>query len=410
MARLVHWLASGDGKFQEGIVGAMGMRGRIGVALVAVALLGGLLASDAGADPVVENPGPVQIKPDSSSMTLRGLFVNLAPSALAECENYIDDDGDTAFDTADPQCVAGDDAPASLDNSEVAPGYQPKEPLELNGEVDADGNLTIPTEGVKFPTAYIGVNLNGVYGVVTVKIVPTDDAVGHVDPVARTASLRVQLKIQLSGTIGLITLAPNCGIGTDEAPLDILFSGIYSDSFGIANLANNTFDVPGARNCGYVFNNPVSQYINQAVGIPSPAGNNSAQLNGRLDPKPVKPGTATTTTVPTTTVPTTTLPPTTTTTSTSTTTTTTVPPTTTTSTTTTVPPTTTTTTSPRVDETSDQVSVEIRGGTEYSASGPTTSGRLSIWGPGKRKTASVSASLDGPDGGSARIGSRIRPI
>jgi hypothetical protein len=47
-------------------------------------------------------------------------------------------------------------------------------------------------------------------------------------------------------------------------------------------LVNNSFGAPGANGCGGLFSFLVDPFVNSIVGVPSPAGNNTAILEGKL--------------------------------------------------------------------------------------------------------------------------------
>jgi hypothetical protein len=65
------------------------------------------------------------------------------------------------------------------------------------------------------------------------------------------------------------------GEGTANEKQDILtFKGI--------RLVDNSFAVPGANGCGGLFSFLVDPFVNDIVGIPSPAGTNAAILEGTL--------------------------------------------------------------------------------------------------------------------------------
>jgi hypothetical protein len=54
--------------------------------------------------------------------------------------------------------------------------------------------------------------------------------------------------------------------------------------------------------------------------------------------------------------------------------------------------------------------MSIRGSQSYSVSGPVTSGGVTTWGAKGGQVSYVSASLDGPRGGSARVGGYVYSI
>jgi hypothetical protein len=48
------------------------------------------------------------------------------------------------------------------------------------------------------------------------------------------------------------------------------------------SLVNNSFAAPGASGCGGIFSFLIDPFVNSIVGLPSPAGTNSAVLEGKL--------------------------------------------------------------------------------------------------------------------------------
>ena len=43
------------------------------------------------------------------------------------------------------------------DDNELANGFQPKVNVSINGNIDAQGVVTVPPSGIVFPPAYIGI-------------------------------------------------------------------------------------------------------------------------------------------------------------------------------------------------------------------------------------------------------------
>ena len=454
----------------------------------AVAVLAALLVPGASAQKVA-NPGPFSITPQSGSMALGETAFDLTPSDLPECSDGQDNDGDGRFDTADPQCAAGPNGEsAAEDNSEVKAGFQPKVATSLSGTIDADGNISIPTSGVVFPPVYMLVDVGVASGVLTANVLATHPAEGTLDPITGEATLRVRLRVAISGTINGGSLGP-CTIGTSSNPIDVnLTTGVSTAPDGTQlqgaplsgssiKVVSRDFSVPGASGCGYGL---LDGAVNSQVGLPSGAGRNLAVLTGSISPSPepavvadavatpasgaaplattldasgstvvngpatylwtlpdgstldgavvqhtfADQGTkavkltvtdadgdsATRTILVDVTAPTTTSTSTTTTepTTTTSTTTTTEPTTTSSSTTssTTQPTSTTTTTVP--EPSGDTVSVTMTGGVDYEASGELSSGNLVVGRSGGRVSHIRGAgSLDGPDGGSARLSVRM---
>lgn len=70
----------------------------------------------------------------------------------------------------------------------------------------------------------------------------------------------------IEGALGTVT--PN------EAGTMLTISG--------GKLVNNSFGAPGAKGCGGIFSFLIDPFVNSIVGLPSPAGNNTAILEGKL--------------------------------------------------------------------------------------------------------------------------------
>jgi hypothetical protein len=385
------------------------LRGRVLVAGVAFATLAGLLVPGVSAQKVAQ-PGPFRLIPQSGSMGLGSTPFDLTPRPTPECSDGMDNDNDGRADATDPSCAAGPEGqPLSDDDSETAAGFQPKQDVDLTGTIDGDGNVVIPISGVTFPTVYMPIEVLGNKGVVVAKVVATHAATGVFDPFTGEATLRVRLKVKVTGGAAGVSVGYSCSIGTDASPIDINFTtGVstapdgsklqgFPYSAGSMRVVSRDFAVPGASRCGASPFYPLNGLVNDQVGLPSGAGKNFAILTSAIQPAP-EPVTTTTEATTTTTEATTT--------TTEATTTTTEATTTTEPTSTTEATTTTTTTTP--DPSADSVAVSLSGGVHYEASGSLVSGDFMV---GKRsgRTAYVrgTGSIVGPDGGSSRIGMRL---
>jgi hypothetical protein len=210
-----------------------------------------------------------------------------------------------------------------------------KNPVILKGGVDSDngtiaGNLTFvaPTDGQTLsktpqpvPGGLLGVtaptwwpsllqNLfnetinNGFTGVTaTVELAGPASAVKFSAINALTASgtaLAMPVKVKLSNPF----LGNNCYIGSNSNPIQLnLTTGTTSPpppnqpitgspgafesaeegliiKLGNNSLVDNSFAAPGANGCGGLFSFLVDPFVNEIVGVPSPAGTNTAILNG----------------------------------------------------------------------------------------------------------------------------------
>lgn len=115
-------------------------------------------------------------------------------------------------------------------------------------------------------------------------------------------ALSLPVKIKLSNSF----LGNNCYIGSNSKPVVIAFTtgetappppntpihgsagtltaneaGTILTVSGGA-LVNNSFAAPGANGCGGLFSFLIDPFVNSLVGLPSPAGTNSAALEGKL--------------------------------------------------------------------------------------------------------------------------------
>ena len=256
----------------------------------------------------VANPGAISIAPQNGLIVIKANSFSLAPRVLPECSDGFNNDGLTGTDFvatgtaptngADPQCTSADD------DSELAPGFQPKIDPVLNGTIDASGNVTIPTTGVVLPRFYVGIPdvTPGNYPyVVTAEVIATTAATGTLNPLTGAASIRLRFRIRLTGSPFGVSLGANCSVGTTAAPIDInvLSTGTTSPpapnspisgspylTNGFVRLVNNSFSVPGASGCPPLGFDPngINNAINQNLGLPSAAGNNTAVIDGQTTP------------------------------------------------------------------------------------------------------------------------------
>jgi len=236
----------------------------------------------------VANAGPISLTLEGGNLGIKDTSFDLDPNPFPECSDFIDNDDDGLVDfPADPQCTSPDD------NSESAPGFQEKVDISISGTIDAAGNVTVPQSGVVFPPVFL--SLDG--DLLTVRIQPTAPGTGNLDPLTGIATVNVFVRIKLEGSPLGISLGGSCFIGSAGSPLALQLttettsppgpnqpiSGTrYSAETGTATLVNNTFSVPGASGCGPLglANGP----INDELGLPSASGNNTAVLEGKINP------------------------------------------------------------------------------------------------------------------------------
>ena len=239
------------------------MKLNVRAALVAVGVIGlAALVLPASVDAQkVLNPGAFALQSTGGQVQIGGLSLDLTPQPLPQCSDGIDNDADTRVDDLDNQCAVGPNGePKSTDDSELAPGYQPKVNVSITGTIDDNGVVTIPTTGVVFPPAYVAINFNGLW-IVKAEVLATAPATGTINPLTGAAVLDVKARIKLSGNVGN-QLASTCSIGTVANPVTLnLITGRkeavpggngaitgspYNSVTGNALLVDNAFAVPGA--------------------------------------------------------------------------------------------------------------------------------------------------------------------
>jgi len=115
-------------------------------------------------------------------------------------------------------------------------------------------------------------------------------------------AISLPVKIKLDNAL----LGSNCYIGSDSNPVTIDFTSgetsppppnepIHGSAGELeinetgtlvtlsgGELVNNSFGAPGADGCGGIFSFFIDPLVNSLVGLPSPAGTNSAVLEGKL--------------------------------------------------------------------------------------------------------------------------------
>jgi hypothetical protein len=201
---------------------------------------------------------------------------------------------------ADTQCTS------AADDSETQPGFQPKEPIQLNnGTIDAAGNVVFPQAGVFFPTQYMFVNADDASGgivddfIVVLKITALSNWTGTINPM--TGAMSIDMHVKVSATGG--PLSSNCavtpidingmttGTSAGPGPKPALTGAPLNQTDGRLTMVNTSYSVPGASNCGtvaFVYN--LNNAINDALGLPSGAGNNDATFTGIFTPNIPRPG------------------------------------------------------------------------------------------------------------------------
>ncbi|MDQ2701093.1 MAG: hypothetical protein M3Y23_07170, partial [Actinomycetota bacterium] len=165
----------------------------------------------------------------------------------------------------------------------------------ITGNVDALGNITVPSNGVNFPP--LALELEGAEINVFVMATGTDWT-GSIDPDTGEFVLNARLRVKAEGSPLGIGLGSSCYVGasgtgnnlwlnpatTGSIPANgamVPMTGTpYDSETGDTTVVNNTVSVPGADGCGPLglANGPV----NDALGLPSASGNNSMALELRF--------------------------------------------------------------------------------------------------------------------------------
>ena len=281
------------------------MKRYLGAAIAAICLLGvGLAVLPASVEAQkVANPGTFNLTSTGGALRIgTKVNVDLTPRVNAQCGDGIDNDGDTRIDLADTQCVAGPNGePRTADDSEVAPGFQPKVDVSITGTINANGVITIPAANIVFPVGYMPIvnPFDGYTDVVSTTIIPTADATGTLDPLTGDAVINLAFRVRIGGTVSGNAISSNCSVGSAAAPIRLnLITGTkpaigtssaltgsrYNATTGTAVLVENAFAVPAATNCPIAGGFNITPHINSQMSLPSPAGNNLAYVAGRTTP------------------------------------------------------------------------------------------------------------------------------
>ena len=280
------------------------MKRQWGAALAAICVLGIGLAvlPEAVEAQKVANPGTFTLNSTGGAIKIGSTVnVDLAPRVNAQCGDGVDNDGDGRIDALDSGCVAGSGQPQSADDSELAPGYQPKVDVTISGSINANGVISIPAANIVFPIGYIPIRnpFDGYTDIVTTTIIPTADATGTLDPLTGDAVINLAFRVRIGGTVSGNAISSNCTIGTAASPIRLnLITGTkpaigqnnaltgsrYNATTGTAVLVENAFAVPAATSCPIAGGFDVTPNINQQMALPSPAGRNLAYVSGRTTP------------------------------------------------------------------------------------------------------------------------------
>jgi hypothetical protein len=189
-----------------------------------------------GDDPVIDNPGPAQFV-----VTDGALSIGEQPFDLQDCPGGVPPEG--------AECVA------------------------FTGSVDGDGNVVIPAAGIVFPA----IEFEAAPGViVSVVIEPTGDGTGTLIPATGEATLEFGINItvpELSCSIGPIEISATTGSSGTETGI------AYDQLTGEFTLVDGLFALPSAPDCG-----GLGSVVNDALGLPSPSGSNTARFGILVNP------------------------------------------------------------------------------------------------------------------------------
>ncbi len=197
--------------------------------LIVASLVSLTLSGSASADPV-DNPGPFNLAFDSGSLVIG----SLAPFIISS--------------------------------------------LTVSGSIlETSGSLLIPIDAIVLPDSSIEAPI---IGTVIVHFEPLQDATGTLNALTGDMTSTLAFRVHLINPF----LPADCGVSPDPLNLtsgtDGALTGIpYSSNDGTVTLVNNSFGVPRSTGCGLF-----AGAIDNAIGLPSPPGNNSLdQLHGMFD-------------------------------------------------------------------------------------------------------------------------------
>ena len=168
-----------------------------------------------------------------------------------------------------------EDEPYVIDFTEC-PGGEPAEEdaecITLSGVIDEDGNFTIEPDGVFFPELSTEEPLP-----LTARTGVSGDVTGSIDPDTGEATFNMPMQVD-------IDLFQN---GEGDCRIVIDMDGTTGSSGGLtgspladsqATFVDGLFDVPATTSLGGTYSGLCPQ-VDDAVGVPSPSGENTAVLN-----------------------------------------------------------------------------------------------------------------------------------
>jgi uncharacterized repeat protein (TIGR01451 family) len=168
----------------------------------------------------------------------------------------------------------------SLDLSNLPNGVQ----FTVNGPISPDGAITIPKARIGSASGTNGVYAPDIpFSDYTIRVVPTHDWTGYVNPMTGAMNLRVRFRLELRG--GALGGDGSCKIASDSNPIDVnvLSTGNphgrpYNPANGTAQITNTTLAInQTAGGCGP--GGLGNGTVNDTVGLPSGSGNNEARFD-----------------------------------------------------------------------------------------------------------------------------------
>lgn len=190
------------------------------------------------------------------------------------------------------------------------------EPPTMDGTINGTGEIHVPAANLSFDELEMALEDLPLVGSVTLGILifAPQDITGTLDPITGETALDVKLSVKIRriagssladvgnncyvgnpsqpvGGAGPIWVQPNTSVGPDpNAPEGFSLGGIpYDVGTGEFRVADQTFFVPGQNGCSGL----AAGLVNDQVGIPSASGNNTAELQIKMDPAPLSTATIT---------------------------------------------------------------------------------------------------------------------
>lgn len=252
----------------------------------------------------IQTPGPITLSFPVSTLSFTGTtgftWDTTQPPACSDGVNNDDhSDANQGVQDEDVDHPADSECTGPDDNSEDKADFQPQVTLSLTGDIDVEGNITIPAANVVIPDFYAWSNNPQLGGDKVNKnsFPATHDATGTLDPETGVMTLRIRFRTRFqAGTSDFNGPGDNCYIGTTDEPIDVTVttgnaSGQFGDSSGspydpatgaVKLVGYNSTGVGGAATCGFggLGNGP----INSEFGTPADANQIYLDLQGATAP------------------------------------------------------------------------------------------------------------------------------